>query len=195
MRLIVRDLVIGAATPHRLLHDAGDGSSKRSCGYAAIVKVLIWLVAWCLTLLCASCNTTTIETPPFAIGAEGPLLLDETGLVAGWELLGGPDADSDLRTGRFPDDFGVEGYGPDSNEIVVVWSALPCQLEPVGQVTSSDGVIQIEVTPGPNPIEGCPAMGVGYGFRLTLAEPVGDRQVSARLIDPVNGILLDYPAP
>lgn len=77
---------------------------------------------------------------PSAIGVEGRALLDETGLVAGWELLGGPDADTDLRTGRFPDDFSVEGFGPDSNEIVVVWSTLPCQLEPVGQVTSSDGV-------------------------------------------------------
>jgi hypothetical protein len=130
------------------------------------------------------------------VAQPGPALLDETGQVAGWELLGGPDADVDLRTGRFPDDFGVEGFRPDSNEIVVAWSALPCQLEPVGQVTSRDGSIRIEVTPGPNLIEeGCPAMGVGYGFRLTLAEPVGDRLVSARLIDPVNGFLVDYPPP
>ena len=167
----------------------------RASGYAAIVKVLMRLVwASCLVLLCASCAATTIETPPFAVGVDGPAVLDETGLIAGWELIGGPDDDSDLRTGRFPEDFGIERYETDSTEIVVTWSALPCQLQPVARVRTSDREIQVEVTPGPNPIEHCAAMAVGYGFQFTLTESLGDRAVSARLIDPVGGFLVDYPA-
>ena len=70
---------------------------------------------------------------------------------------------------------------------------MECQLEPVAQVTSPNGGIRIEVTPGPNPVEPCAAMGIGYGFRLILTEPLGDRAVTAKLVDPANRQLAEFP--
>jgi hypothetical protein len=36
-------------------------------------------------------------------------------------------------------------------------------------------------------------MGIGFGFRMTLSQPVGDRLITARLIDPVNQQLFEFP--
>lgn len=146
-----------------------------------------------LVALTVSCSTETIEAPAFAAGISGPAVLDEAGLVAAWELLGGPDNELPDRPARYMGDFGIDATTPASTEITVVWQALPCQLEPVARVSSRDGGVHIEVNPGPNPIEHCAAMSIGYGFRLSLAAALGDNVVTAQLIDPVNQQLLVYP--
>jgi len=147
-----------------------------------------------LVILVAGCGGS-VQEPQFAVGVVGPAVLDEAGIVADWELIGGPNEELPLQyqTGLFEDDFGVAPSTLESTELVVVWSAVPCQLEPVAQVTSPNGGIHIEVTPGPNPVEHCAAMGIGYGFRLNLTEPLGDRAVTAKLIDPANQQLVEFP--
>lgn len=60
-------------------------------------------------------------------------------------------------------------------ELVVVWSAVECQLEPVARVSLRNGDLHIDVTPGPNPDEHCAAMGIGFGFRMTLSQPVNQQ--------------------
>ncbi|MCJ7779492.1 MAG: hypothetical protein MUQ27_01575 [Acidimicrobiia bacterium] len=149
-----------------------------------------------VVFLVAGCGGS-VQEPQFAVGVVGPAVLDEAGIVADWELIGGPDEELPLQyqLGFNENDFGVVSAAPESTELVVSWSAVPCQLEPVAQVTSPNGGIHIEVTPGPNPVEHCAAMAIGYGFRLTLTEPLGDRAVTAKLIDPVNQQLAEFPPP
>ena len=53
--------------------------------------------------------------------------------------------------------------------------------------------LHIEVTPGPNPVEHCAAMSIGYGFRMALSQPVDPLVITARLIDPVNHQFKDSP--
>ena len=65
----------------------------------------------------------------------------------------------------------------------------------MARISRRDEGVHIEVTPGPNPIEHCAVMSIGYGFRRSLAEALGDRAVTAQLIDPVNQRLLVYPQP
>jgi hypothetical protein len=36
-------------------------------------------------------------------------------------------------------------------------------------------------------------MGIGYGFRLILTKPLGDRAVTAKLVDPANQELAEFP--
>lgn len=147
-----------------------------------------------VVILAGGCGGS-VEEPQFAVGVVGPAVLDEAGIVADWELIGGPDEEFPARyqLGFYEDDFGVVSAAPESTEVVVGWSALVCQQQPVAEVTAPNGGIHIEVTPGPNPVEHCAAMGIGYGFRLTLTEPVGDRAVTAKLVDPVNQQLAEFP--
>lgn len=150
-------------------------------------------MATLLFLAALACSTETIETPPWAVGVAGPVVLDESGIVADWELIGGPNEELPYQTGLYDHDFGVVSTKPESTELVVVWSAVECQREPVARVSLRNGGLHIDVTPGPNPIEHCAAMGIGFGFRMTLSQPVGDRVITARLIDPMNHQLFEFP--
>lgn len=129
------------------------------------------------------------ETPPRAVGVVGPVVLDEAGIISDWELIGGPTIP--YQTGLYDHDCGVVSTQPESTEFVVVWSAVECQLGPLARVFLRNGDLHIDVTPGPNPVEHCAAMGIG--FRMTLSQPVGDRLITARLIDPVNQQLFEFP--
>ncbi len=153
------------------------------------------LVAIALAMLLASCGGDSITTPGWAEGASGPTVIDESGLVAGWEYIGYPDeSDTFLqRPGRYTGDFGVDTTTPGSTELVVTWGGMPCQDAPVSRVTADETSIHVDVTPGPNPVAHCPAMQVRYGLRLTLAGPLRDREVAASLVDPVNQVQHEYP--
>ena len=150
--------------------------------WRAILLTVLTTFVW----LAPGCSTDTIEAPSFAVGVSGPMVLDATG-------IGGPDQELPFQTGSYPDDFGIVTFSEEATDVVVVWSALPCQLEPVARVSSAEGRIFIEVTPGPNPVEHCAAMAIGYGLRLTFTEPVTDGAISAQLIDPVGRQLANYP--
>jgi len=153
------------------------------------------LVAVALAMVLSSCGGDSITTPGWAEGVSGPTVIDKSGLVAGWEYIGYPDESDDFlkRPGRYTGDFGVDTTTPDSTGLVVSWGGLVCQDSPVSRVTANDATIHIDVTPGPNPVEHCAAMEVAYGLRLTLTGPLGDREVTASLIDPVNQVQRQYP--
>ena len=150
-----------------------------------------------MLLLAATACSAKVETPAFAQGVTGPGVTDETGLVADWELIGGPDEDLDavlgFGTGLYAHDFGAFAPDEDGNDVIVFWTAVPCQMKPVAQVSLGDGGIHIEVDPGPNPVEHCAAEAIGYGFRITLAEPVGSREITAHLVDSANQVQADFP--
>ena len=74
-----------------------------------------------------------------------------------------------------------------------MWSAVPCQTEPVAQVTTPAGELRIVVTPGPEPEGHCAAMAIPYGFVVTLRQPRGDRSVTAELMDPAAQRIVDFP--
>ena len=144
-------------------------------------------------ILTLSCSSDLVEVPAFAVGVSGPAVLDETGLVADWELIGGLDEELPYQTGFYEGDFGVVPTTPESTELVIVWTAVPCQTRPVARVSLQNEGLHIDVTPGPNPVEHCAAMAIGYGFRLILLHPVGDRSITARLIDQANQRLVEFP--
>lgn len=144
-----------------------------------------------LAVAVGSCGGESIEEPAFAKGVTGPAVLDGAGIVADWEFIGGPG--EPVASGKYPNDFGIASRLPGSNEIEVVWNALLCQVEPVAQVTTESKSVHIKVTPGRSDPGGCAAMGVGYAFRFTLTEPVGDRAVTATLIDYVNQRRFEFP--
>src|SRR5680860_614461 len=75
-----------------------------------------------LVILVAGC-VGSVQEPQFAVGVVGPAVLDEAGIVAEWELIGGPDEELPLQyqPGLFENDFGVVSAAPESTEIVVVW--------------------------------------------------------------------------
>jgi hypothetical protein len=152
----------------------------------AALAALVFLAA-------TACSPESIETPPWAVGVAGPVVLDEAGIITDWDLIGGPNEELPYQTGIYDHDFGVVSTMTESTELVVVWSAVECQLEPVARVSLRNGGLHIDVTPGPNPIEHSAAMGIGFGFRMTLSQPVGDRVITARLIDPVNQQLFEFP--
>ena len=106
-----------------------------------------------------------------------------------------PDEQELIRAaGAFPrGGFGLLATLPGSTEVVVAWSALPCQLEPAARVSRSDGGLHIEVTPGPNPVEHGAAMSIGYGFRMAPTQADDPLVITARLIDPVNHQFKDFP--
>lgn len=155
-------------------------------GRLAALAALVFLVA-------TACSTESIETPPWAIGVAGPAVLDEAGIITDWDLIGGPNEELPYQTGSYDHDFGVIPTMPESTELVVVWSAVGCQLDPVARVSQRNGGLHIDVTPGPSPIEHCAAMGIGFGFRMTISQPMGDRVITAQLIDPVNQWLFEFP--
>lgn len=146
-----------------------------------------------LVLIAPTCSDGTIETPAFAFGVPGPAVVDHAGVVAEWELLGEQDAEMSYPAGVFDDDFGVFGATADSTEVVVAWSALPCQRAPVAEVTVTDAALHIAVTPGPKPEERCAAMAVPWAFRLELTRRLADLAISAELIDPVAQRRFDFP--
>lgn len=154
-----------------------------------------FLVAIALPLLLSSCGGDSIATPGWAGEVPGPAVIDESGLVAGWEYIGYPDESDDFlrRPGRHAGDFGVDTTTPGSTELVVTWGGVPCQDSPVSRVTADDTAIHIDVTPGPNPVEHCAAVQVRYGLRLTLTGPLEERKVTASLVDPANQLQHEYP--
>jgi hypothetical protein len=154
-----------------------------------------FLVALALAMPLAACGGDSITTPGWAEGVSGPTVVDESGLVAGWEYIGYPDeSDTFLqRPGGYTGDFGVDTTTPGSTELIVTWGGLPCQNAPVSRVIVGETSIHVDVAPGPNPVEHCAAMEVRYGLRLTLTEPLADREVTASLVDPVNQKRHDYP--
>jgi hypothetical protein len=53
-----------------------------------------------LVLLAATgCASDSIEVPSFAVSVVGPAVLDEAGIVADWELIGGPNEELPYQTG------------------------------------------------------------------------------------------------
>ena len=149
-----------------------------------------------LMMLLASCSGNTIEVSDFAIGVDGPEVNDETGLITDWQLLGPDEYEAGFRdrSGRYTGEFGIDTTTLESTEIIVSWFALPCQDSPVAEVTSTDRVLHIDVTPGPSP-EDCAAMSVPYALRLRLSEPLGNRTVSATPTDPVARQTFDHIQP
>jgi hypothetical protein len=157
---------------------------RRRVGLMALFAVLPALVL-------GACAGGSIDKPAFSQGVTGPAVLDEGGVVAGWEFVHGPD--EPVASGKYPNDFGIPSRLPGSSEIEVVWNASACQTEPVAKVTTGSDSIHIDVTPGPSDPANCAAMGVGYAFRLTLTEPIADRTVTATLIDYVNRVRFEFP--
>lgn len=142
------------------------------------MKLPVAILALLVILGVAGCDGSVPE-------GGGPAVLDEAGIVADWEFIMGIDeplpAHLPLDLPDLP--LRVVPAAPESTELVVVWLASPCQLEPVAQVTSLDGGIHIEVRPGPYSEQFCHASAAGYGFIFTLTEPLGERVVTAELVD------------
>ena len=114
-------------------------------------------------------------------------------LPATRKAVAAPFATRQLAEGSYEGDFGVVPTWPESTELVIVWTAVPCQTRPVARVSLQNEGLHIDVTPGPNPVEHCAAMAIGYGFRLILLHPVGDRSITARLLDQANQRLVEFP--
>jgi hypothetical protein len=74
-----------------------------------------------VVFLVAGCGGS-VQEPQFAIGVVGPAVLDEAGIVADWELIGGPDEELPLQyqLGFNENDFGVVSAAPESTVVVAV---------------------------------------------------------------------------
>jgi len=162
---------MGDGAPHLIQSqdkERGPISGLSRAGRLAALAGLVFLAA-------TACSSERIETPPWAVGVAGPVVLDEAGIITDWDLIGGPNEELPYQTGLYDHDVGVVSTRPESTELVVVWNAVECQLEPVARVSLRNGGLHIDVTPGPNPIAHCAAMGIGFGFRMTLSQPVNQQ--------------------
>lgn len=150
-----------------------------------------------LLLATASCTGDDVDIPAWANGVSGPAVIDESGLVTEWGYIGYPDESDEflMRPGRYTGEFGVDATSADSTELIVTWDAVPCQQSPVSRVTATVDKIQIDIYAGPNPNEHCAAASVKHGLRLELTEPLGTRDISASLTDPVNSREILYEQP
>jgi len=164
--------------------DEGSRAVKVQASLCIVAVVLLAVVV-------GSCGGDSIEEPAFAKGVTGPAVVDEAGIVADWEFIDG--SDGSLGAAELSDDYRIPSIPPESAHFVVVWGGLPCQTRPVAQVIEGPGSVHIDVTPGPSDPPDCAAMEVYYGFRFMLTGPVGDRTVTATVIDYVNQVRLDFP--
>jgi hypothetical protein len=73
----------------------------------------------------------------------------------------------------------------DPNAVSVTWSGRPCQRRPTLTVSVADP-LTIELNLGPRVTDFCEAMGVGYGVRLVLNEPVDAEEVEFTIVDGLD---------
>lgn len=85
--------------------ERGPISGLSRAGRLAALAVLVFLAA-------TACSPESIETPPWAVGVAGPVVLDEAGIITDWDLIGGPN-ELPYQTGLCDHDFGVVSTMPE----------------------------------------------------------------------------------